>query len=526
MNANDNRMTRLEEQRPPLERTFIGWAGNPWTPAQAAEAIRRNPEQQIFRRALFEAGEPRGEAVPDAEARGAVPGATIVTLNYQPHAAQLEIHRARGKRFRTVCTGRRFGKTLCLAAEILDRAESGDYGWVAPTYNVAERGIEAFRAIGSGYVQECGRAPSRAEFAGASGRARVWFLSADNPDNIRGFGFRGLVVDEAATMPPDVWQYVLRPTIAQTLGWAMLVSTPSGRNWFYDLFARGQDPAEKDHASFTFPSRASPFFPDTEWEEAQRTLGANVFRQEFQAEFLEDAAGVFAGVDGCLTAQAQLPDADCARRAVVGCDVAKHADFTVLIAMDANSGRCLAMERFNHLDWTIQKERIVAFSRRWGGRLILDATGVGDPIYDDLRGVLPEIEAYRMTALNKTQLIQRLAHAVEERKVTWPAGSGPTADCRLPTASGWEVLTAEMKRFEYEIRPGGGISYGAPSGYHDDCVIALALANHRRCETPQRVGNMLRLPSAMRTPSDGGYESQGGCRKTWFGRRPRVFDGA
>ena len=95
-----------------------------------------------------------------------------LTLNYQPHAAQLEIHRARAKRFRTVCTGRRFGKTLCLAAELLDRGgceKSGDYGWVAPTYNVAERGIEAFRMIAEGFVTVCGRAPCRVEFAGPAG---------------------------------------------------------------------------------------------------------------------------------------------------------------------------------------------------------------------------------------------------------------------------------------------------------------------------------------------------------------------
>jgi hypothetical protein len=44
-----------------------------------------------------------------------------VTFNYVPHPAQRVIHEARGVRFRTVCTGRRFGKTLCLAAELLDR---------------------------------------------------------------------------------------------------------------------------------------------------------------------------------------------------------------------------------------------------------------------------------------------------------------------------------------------------------------------------------------------------------------------
>jgi hypothetical protein len=44
-----------------------------------------------------------------------------MVIEYTPHAAQMEIHRARGFRFRTVCTGRRFSKTLCMAAELLDR---------------------------------------------------------------------------------------------------------------------------------------------------------------------------------------------------------------------------------------------------------------------------------------------------------------------------------------------------------------------------------------------------------------------
>jgi hypothetical protein len=56
----------------------------------------------------------------------------------------------------------------------------------------------------------------------------------------------------------------------------------------------------------------------------------------------------------------------------------------------------------------------------------------------------------------------------------------------------WDVLTAEMKRYEYVISPSGGISYNAPSGYHDDCVIALALANWRRWES-ESVGSMMRV---------------------------------
>ncbi len=531
-----------------------------------------------------------------------------VTFNYSPHAAQIEIHKARGKRFRTVCTGRRFGKTLCLAAELLDRGGcemGGDYGWIAPTYNVAERGIEAFRTIADGFIQVCGRAPTRVEFTGSAGKVRVWFLSADNPDNIRGFGFQGVVIDEAAAIPADVWHYVLRPTIAQTLGWAVFVSTPKGHNWFFDLFTRGMEPGEADYASFTFPSKASPYFPVKEWEEARRTLPEDVFRQEYMAEFLEDSAGVFRNVEGCLLKdEGRGMKDEYIRNVVIGCDVAKHTDWTVLIAMDAETGRCFAMERFNQLDWPIQKERILGFARRYGGRIILDATGIGDPIYDDLKRVWPDIEGFKLTSGSKTALIQRLIVAVEQRKVSWPAGSEGVkkmqaafreetdtvisphllcsrdsrgyvssgsrdashlgqADGAVSSARGsgqqnaayglphpalrdgsasdaretqhepirdavspgegsrriwsdkqqWEVLTNEMKRFEYEILPSGTISYNAPAGYHDDCVMALALANHRRWET-ESVGSML--------PVGGGWS---GRERTQRRGRERVLVG-
>ena len=105
---------------------------------------------------------------------------------------------------------------------------------------------------------------------------------------------------------------------------------------------------------------------------------------------------------------------------MVGCDVAKHTDWTVLIAMDAETGRCFAMERFNHLDWPIQKERILGFVRRWRGRLVLDASGVGDPIYDDLKRVYPDVEGFKFTAHSKVELVQRLIVAVEQRRVSWP----------------------------------------------------------------------------------------------------------
>jgi len=529
-----------------------------------------------------------------------------VTLNYVPHPAQAQIHAARTSRFRTVCTGRRFGKTLCLAAELLDRGGcevAGDYGWIAPTYNVAERGIDAFKQIATGFVRVVGRMPTRIEFHGAAGPVRVWFLSADNAENIRGYGFQGLVIDEAALIPIDVWQYVLRPTISQTLGWAVFVSTPKGRNWFYDMHTRGLDPTETDYASLTFPSSASPYFPASEYEDAKRTLPSDVFRQEYEAAFLEDSAGVFRGVDACVipaecfahnsfqgdalprpprvasppptTAQPQSSQGElsvyhvaifddpfanppqpefsfdspaaatpetCATEptpaeptnpepvttlrfyeneiktvttlrsnptsgnVVIGLDVAKHMDFTVLVAMDAETGICFDIDRFNHLDWTVQKERILSFVTKHRGRVLMDATGVGDPIFDDLLNKYNNIEPLKFTPQSKTQLIQRLIVAVEQREIKWPGSRQSTTLADKPEKidtgdhvanfseflQTWDVLTSEMKRYEYKIGPTGQISYNAPGGYHDDCVIALALANQARHKASS-AGNMARF---------------------------------
>jgi hypothetical protein len=317
------------------------------------------------------------------------------------------------------------------------------------------------------------------------------------------------------------------------------------------------DALEPDYTSLSFPSNASPFFPESEWEDARRTLPEDVFRQEYMAEFLEDSAGVFRNVDACLLApegetgrdRQDQPDQrwrrEKVRDVVVGCDVAKHTDFTVLIGMDAATGRCFAMERFNHLDWPVQKERILSFARNVCGRLILDATGVGDPIYDDLKRVYPDVEGFKLTNASKTQLIQRLIVAVEQRKVCWPGngmahgawgmagnsfkslnvevvkggGGLPShkasdgySEASAGAGENWAILTSELKRYEYAISPTGVITYNAPAGYHDDCVIALALANWRRWES-ENVGRMM----VLRNPVEAGRQE--GRRAKGAGRR-------
>jgi len=80
------------------------------------------------------------------------------------------------------------------------------------------------------------------------------------------------------------------------------------------------------------------------------------------------------------------------------------------------------IERFKQLDWPpVERERIAAFVKRWQARLVMDATGVGDPVFDDLRRVLPLVERFKITAQTKRERVQGLMVAVEQRRVMWLA---------------------------------------------------------------------------------------------------------
>lgn len=390
-----------------------------------------------------------------------------IALAYVPHRTQGIIHHDRRYRFRAVCCGRRWGKTRFAAAELLDIAgeRGGLYAWVAPTYYIAERGQKALALIGGSFVQFRGQNPVRAHFTGEGGPVEILFLSADNPDTILGDGFDGVIVDEAARLEKAVWDQNIRPALADKQGWAVLISTPRARNWFFDFHTRGRDPKETLYRSYSFTSLDNPHFPPEEWEEAKRTTPSDIFHQEYEAQFLEDSAGVFRNIEDLITPAYTAP----LHEVVLGVDLAKHNDFTVLLPMDRGTGAVVGFERFNKLEWPLTKERIVQTARKYDALVALDSTGIGDVIYDDLKRELSAIAPYRFTSRSKTELIQRLIVATEQRRISWPAELSE--------------LTNEMKRFEYAVTPKGEISYDAPSGYHDDTVIALALANLHRWPT-------------------------------------------
>lgn len=191
------------------------------------------------------------------------------------------------------------------------------------------------------------------------------------------------------------------------------------------------------------------------------------------ADFLDEAAGVFHGVSACVHGELYEPKPATAghapHRYAIGVDLAKHSDFTVIIVIDLDAtwdGQVVphvcGFTRMNTLDWNLQMDMIAQQSALYGGApVLLDSTGIGDPIHDFLRAKGIPVFPYLLVGQRKVQLIQNLSVTIQTRGVSYPD---------LP------VLLGELSAYQYTISPSGGFTYSAPDGEHDDTVISLALA--------------------------------------------------
>lgn len=379
---------------------------------------------------------------------------------YNPHDAQQHIHDSTA-RFRIVACGRRFGKTLACANEMVLHAskfrESVTW-WVAPVY---QQTGPAYRMVldtlPPDVIAANHKSTRRIELVNGS---VIEFKSADRFDNLRGARVDFLVIDEAALVDRDAWESTLRPTLSDTQGRAMFISTPRGRNWFYELFARGQDPQYPDYESFTFPTSSNPYIKDEEIEQARTTLPSDVFSQEYLAEFMVNSAGVFRHIHNCVKGVLEEPQPG--HVYVIGWDLAKYSDFSVITVVDIGRKHVVAFDRFNGINYTLQLKRLEAVAKKYNNaRVVMDSTGPGEPLLDQVSALGIHVEGMNFTNAKKQQVIDNLSLQIEQEEVSFPEIS---------------ELINELSIYKYEMTRAGNVKYAAPSGYHDDCVISLALA--------------------------------------------------
>lgn len=371
------------------------------------------------------------------------------------------------KRFNVVNCGRRSGKSTlgldrCATRETL----AAPVGWFSPTYKML---LEVWREAARIFAPITARRSAqdhRLEFV-TGGVLEFWSL--DNPDVARGRKYRRIIVDEAAMIPSlmDAWNYVLRPTLVDYSGDAYFMSTPKGRNGFWQMWQMGQDNSNGEWASWQMPTSVNPFIPQSEIEAMRQAMPERIYAQEINADFIEDGGGVFRHVVESATLQPATPYPG---QFVLGVDWGKSNDFTVLTMIDVASNHMVAMERFNQIDYAIQMGRLKALYEQWKPDVIVaERNSIGEPLLEQLyRDGLP-VMAFTTTNATKAAAIDGLAMALERKQITLI--NDP-------------VLISELQAYEMERLPSGMMRYSAPDGMHDDCVMSLALAWHGASNQP------------------------------------------
>jgi hypothetical protein len=374
------------------------------------------------------------------------------------------------RRFNVVACGRRWGKTVLGSDWLIDPALDGfPVAWFSPTYKMLGEVWREVKGLLAPVTQAVSVQDHRLELL-TGGVVDMWSL--DSFDSVRGRKYKRVALDEAAMVPnlEEAWNAAIRPTLTDYQGDAGFFSTPKGMNFFRQAFSHGQDDLFPEWYSCQQPTVANPYISPDEVEAARLSLPERVFQQEYLAMFLEDAGGVFRGVREVIDAgRKENEEPKVGERYGLGVDIARVQDFTVLSVLDSKK-RQVYHERFNQISWERQLAAIERVSLKYNkARVLMDSTGVGDPIYEALRKKGLSVEGYGFTNASKEALIDALALSIENKSI---------ALMDLPTQ------TNELQAYQYELTAARNVRMNAPEGMHDDCVIALALSNWLMGKSP------------------------------------------
>jgi hypothetical protein len=279
------------------------------------------------------------------------------------------------------------------------------------------------------------------------------FGSAERPELLEGFGYDVAVINEGGIIfrKPKLWDNTLYPMLKHAK--VRIIGTPKGKNKFESLY--------RQYPHYSFSAYDSPFWTEAEIQAAQATMTQEAFNQEMLAKFIEGAGAVFRNINENISGDI-IAESDGGRYALAA-DIAKHQDFTVILVGDLNTRQVVYHERFNQIDWGLQKTRIINIYQKFNCvKGIIDATGVGDAVFDDLKNQGLDLEGFKFTSTTKQELVSNLSVAMDNQTIHYPK---------------IDTLIDELEMYAYEQRANGQFSYSAPEGFHDDEVMALALLN-------------------------------------------------
>jgi hypothetical protein len=388
---------------------------------------------------------------------------------FSPHTGQKYIidNFADSKhKFGVVATGRQFGKSLLAQNMMLYwllKTPNQKGVWITPIYNQCKKIFQELTNAANPLITAQNKADLTITFINGS---TIQFLSTNNYNTIRGFSFHYMVIDEAAFIREEAINEAVLPTLTALGKKCLIISTPKSKNWFYHYFLRGNVSSDV-YISFKGVSRDNPYVNRNFLIEQQKSLPKDIYNQEYLAEFTDAGQDVFTGVeDVCILNQWNGPQRG--TRYFAGIDLGLTNDYSVLTIIDEH-GRVAILERINGTSYTEIGKSFSSIIRRYsisGG--YVEVNGPGQPVFELLHSQEKKLKSYVTTNESKAQGIRTLIYDIQEQKL------------ELPSKELFPHLYTELNAYTYKINATGTISFNAPSGLNDDCVMSLMLANEAR----------------------------------------------
>lgn len=387
------------------------------------------------------------------------------------HAAQKQIVSAylnRGAKYVTVAAGRGLGKDIALYQLIDHELRKGKkIGFFGHQHTDNIKVMNNLLTILPSQFVKPNKSVSNMKIEFRPTGGTIEFKSFRNPLSIKGQNFYDVIfIGEAAFMSDETWNSDVTQVcdFAQKVG---LFSSANGMNWFYKQWERGQTD-DPDAVSFRFTSYDNPLRSHAELDRKRLELPDHYFRQEYLCEFLKDGT-LFNRVEDWFTLEHPVTQNNpvCGEITIGmrwGVDVAVLRDFTVVAGFN-NKNELVYYDRFNGILGNELYDRIAAPMIRYGGTGMIDSTGMGFAIADEVGKRYGNLSNFRYLTDTKTELFMNYVTLFNGGEMRFPKG----------------LYDLKMEHYKMKIIFGtrsGNPQYTAPSGYHDDGVNACALAQY------------------------------------------------
>ena len=419
-------------------------------------------------------------------------------FGFVPHPAQAKIIRGL-KKHTVIVAGRRFGKSKLMAALALYKAltdkKSVQY-IVSHSQDQAEIIFNDLRtmAFESEMVRPLIEKTKDFPFPeiGFKSRSVIYARSTGNNDGkyLRGHFAHRVIIDEAAYLKESVISTVILPMLADYDGDIIEVSTPLGRNHFYESFTKSL--SNEDYASFQFDSYQNPHISHSFIDKQRGMMTDLQFRTEWLAEFVDEAVCVFPWqcINDAVIPFEEAFVSEPERQYYIGVDVAQKYDYTAIVVLDGTNPKNVKVvytERFQGKEYSFILQRILSIAAQFSPlKIVIDETGVGAGITEQLMANLPIAEGFTFSMPSKISLINTLKVGLEQRRIKFSETN--------------TTLANELRYYEYKIENDGSgnikignTKMGAHVGKHDDTVIALALA-YQKCAVVYGDAGVVEIP--------------------------------